>query len=713
MLRVAIPYGVLSSPQLRKLAHIARTYDRGYGHFTTRQNIQYNWPQLEEVPDILAELADVDMHAIQTSGNCIRNTTSDPFAGVAGDEIIDPRPWSRARPAMVDAASRIRLPAAQVQDRGDRRDPRPRGDPGPRHRRAGRAQCRRRNGLSGRRRRRSGPHADHRTRDPRVPARRGAPQLLRRHPARLQPLRPPRQQVQGADQDPGQGDDAGGIHAPGRARMGAPARRPGHRPGGGNRASRRALHRLRPTASLRGRASPIAPRWPTAGRFRSGRRATSRRTSAPGTRSSRCRSRRPACRRATCPPTQMDAIADLAERYTFGELRVTHEQNLVFADVLQADLYDLWTRLKTLGLATPNIGLLTDIVCCPGGDFCSLANAKSIPIAEAIQRRFDDLDFLHDLGDLELNMSGCMNACGHHHVGNIGILGVDKNGSEWYQISLGGAQGHRGLARQGDRTVVRGGRGSRRDRADHRRLRRRSGIRTRRSSTPCAASASTPSRSASMPQLIKDGALVDDRWTLLPEAYSLTDLPDRGPVIVPLALWLAERGALRARGDVGVLLAPDDDPADLGGDLATLPLIAVDFPQFTDGRGYSTARLLRERHRLQGRAPRGRRRAARPALRDARMRLRRLRRARGSRCRRRAGGLARFRRPLRADGAHAPTLVPAPRRDPVDRRRGAPTYERRYAHRRHACAAEARQSRRTRPRCSRAASAPRTWCSPT
>jgi sulfite reductase (NADPH) hemoprotein beta-component len=138
----------------------------------------------------------------------------------------------------------------------------------------------------------------------------------------------------------------------------------------------------------------------------------------------------------------MDAIAVLADRYSFGELRVTHEQNLVFADVLQSDLHALWTKLKALGLATPNIGLLTDIVCCPGGDFCSLANAKSIPIAEAIQRRFDDLDYLHDLGDLELNMSGCMNACGHHHVGHIGILGVDKNGDEWYQVSLGGAQGN-------------------------------------------------------------------------------------------------------------------------------------------------------------------------------------------------------------------------------------------------------------------------------
>jgi sulfite reductase (NADPH) hemoprotein beta-component len=139
----------------------------------------------------------------------------------------------------------------------------------------------------------------------------------------------------------------------------------------------------------------------------------------------------------------MDAIADLADYYSFGELRVSHEQNLILPDVEQVDLMALWGKLKALGLATPNIGLLTDIICCPGGDFCSLANAKSIPIAEAIQRRFDDLDYLHDIGEIELNISGCMNACGHHHVGNIGILGVDKNGSEWYQVSIGGAQGDR------------------------------------------------------------------------------------------------------------------------------------------------------------------------------------------------------------------------------------------------------------------------------
>ena len=196
---------------------------------------------------------------------------------------------------------------------------------------------------------------------------------------------------------------------------------------------------------------------------------------------------------------QMDAIADLAERYSFGELRVTHEQNLVLADVLQTDLYALWGKLKALGLATPNIGLLTDIICCPGGDFCSLANAKSIPIAEAIQRRFDDLDFLHDLGELELNMSGCMNACGHHHVGNIGILGVDKNGSEWYQISLGGAQGLQAALGKVIGPSFAAADVPGRDRAADRRLSSSAGTPTKRSSTPCAGSASNPSRSASMP----------------------------------------------------------------------------------------------------------------------------------------------------------------------------------------------------------------------
>ncbi len=241
---------------------------------------------------------------------------------------------------------------------------------------------------------------------------------------------------------------------------------------------------------------------------------------------------------------EMDAIAELAERYSFGEVRVTHEQNLVLADVLQNDVHGLWVRLKALGFATPNIGLLTDIVCCPGGDFCSLANAKSIPIAEAIQRRFDDLDYLHDLGDLELNMSGCMNACGHHHVGNIGILGVDKNGEEWYQISIGGAQGNdASLGKVIGPSFAARGRAGR-----HRRGWSTStstiARTTSASSTPCAGSASRRSRNASMPPLIKGRALVDDRWVLRRDASSLPDVASGAPVIVPLALWLAHRDAL-------------------------------------------------------------------------------------------------------------------------------------------------------------------------
>ena len=296
---------------------------------------------------------------------------------------------------------------------------------------------------------------------------------------------------------------------------------------------------------------------------------------------------------------QMDTVADLADAYSFGALRVSHEQNLIFTDVKQSALLALWGELKALGFATPNIGLLTDIICCPGGDFCSLANAKSIPIAEAIQRRFDDLDYLYDIGELELNISGCMNACGHHHVGNIGVLGVDKNGEEWYQVSIGGGQGeHASLgkvigpsfAANEMPDVV----GRLIDSTS------KAATRTSASSIPSAGSASNRSRGASMPRLIKDNVIVEDRWTLLREAASPADVPDGAAAIVPLALWRAERDALRARGEIGVWLKPDDDPELLAADVGALPLIAVDFPQFTDGRGYSTARLLREKHGFAG-----------------------------------------------------------------------------------------------------------------
>ena len=258
-------------------------------------------------------------------------------------------------------------------------------------------------------------------------------------------------------------------------------------------------------------------------------------------------------------------------------------------------LFALWGELKELGFATPNIGLLTDIICCPGGDFCSLANAKSIPIAESIQRRFDDLDYLFDLGDIDLNISGCMNACGHHHVGNIGMLGVDKNGEEWYQVSIGGDQGmqaslgkvigpsfaakeHAGCRGAADRRVRRA--------TPRRRTLHRHGAPSRHRSS---------SRSASMPQLIKDRAIADDAWTLVRDVELLATVSADVAVIVPLAYWTQHRDALSARGKVGVWLAPSDDPAKLGDDVGNLPLIAVDFPQFTDGRGYSIGRLLREK----------------------------------------------------------------------------------------------------------------------
>jgi sulfite reductase (NADPH) hemoprotein beta-component len=440
MLRVAIPYGVLSSTQLRKLAHIARTYDRGYGHFTTRQNIQYNWPQLEEVPDILAELAEVDMHAIQTSGNCIRNTTSDPFAGVAGDEIIDPRPWSelvrqwstlhpefahlpRKFKIAVTGATRDRT-AILVHDIGAQAVRNAAGEAGFRVAVGG---GQGRTPIIGHVIREFLPGAEllnyfdailriynrFGRRDNKFKARikilvkeMTPAEFTRRVELEWERLR----------------GGSGTVPAEEIERLSAHFTDPPYREiPRASLAYRAALADSRPFSQWAARN--VTPHKRTGYAIVT---LSLKKTGVPP---------------GDVSATQMDAIADLAERYTFGELRVTHEQNLVFTDVLQADLYDLWTRLKTLGLATPNIGLLTDIVCCPGGDFCSLANAKSIPIAEAIQRRFDDLDFLHDLGDLELNMSGCMNACGHHHVGNIGILGVDKNGSEWYQISLGGAQG--------------------------------------------------------------------------------------------------------------------------------------------------------------------------------------------------------------------------------------------------------------------------------
>ena len=441
MLRVAIPYGLLASEQLRMLAQIARQYDRGYGHFTTRQNIQFNWPRLEDVPEILALLATVEMHAIQTSGNCVRNTTSDPLAGVAADEIIDPRPWcelirqwSTLHPEFAFLPRKFKIAvtgattdrtAALVHDIGAQAVRNQEGQVGFRVMVGG---------GQGRT-----PVIGHVIREflpasellnyfdaiLRVYNRYGRRDNL--YKARIKilvkELTPAEFTRQVEAEWAHLRDGAGTVPQAEIARLESYFVEPPYQAF------------ARDSVAYRAAVADSRPfsRW-----AQRNVRSHKRKGYAIVTLS---------LKRTGTPPgdataDEMEAIAGLAERYSFGQVRVTHEQNLVLTDVLQNDLHALWVQLKVLGFATPNIGLLTDIVCCPGGDFCSLANAKSIPIAEAIQRRFDDLDYLHDLGDLELNMSGCMNACGHHHVGHIGILGVDKNGSEWYQISLGGAQGN-------------------------------------------------------------------------------------------------------------------------------------------------------------------------------------------------------------------------------------------------------------------------------
>ena len=441
MLRVAIPYGLLSSTQMRMLGHIARKYDRGYGHFTTRQNIQYNWIELEKCPDILADLATVEMHAIQTSGNCIRNITSDEFCGVAADELIDPRPfaeilrqWSTFHPEFawlprkfkiaINAATHDRA-AVQIHDIGLNVIRNEAGELGFQILAGGGMG---RTPILGSVVRQFLPwqhlltyveaimrvYNEYGRRDNKYKARikilvkaLGIEEFTRQVEQEWQDLQDAPSTITQEELD-----RVTSYFAP-----------PAYEKLSNDESALLAL-RTEYKAFSNWVQRNVKPHKV------SGYAIVTLSLKKTGT-----------------PPgdataEQIDFIADLSDRYSFGELRVTHEQNLVLADVKQADLYALWQEAKEHGLATPNIGLLTDIICCPGGDFCSLANAKSIPIAEAIAERFDNIDFQHDIGDIELNISGCINACGHHHVGSIGILGVDKDGSEWYQVSIGGAQGN-------------------------------------------------------------------------------------------------------------------------------------------------------------------------------------------------------------------------------------------------------------------------------
>ena len=441
MLRIAIPYGLLSSRQLRALAHITRTYDRGVGHFSTRQNLQLNWPRLEDVPEILEQLAAVQMHAIQTSGNCVRNITTDHFAGIAPDETVDPlvwceivRQWSTFNPEFAYLPRKFKIAIAgaaedraaiQVHDIGLQAVRDGAGETGFRVLAGG--------GL-GRtpilgaviREFLPWPHLltyleailriynRYGRRDNKWKAR---IKILVKDltPARF------RAQVEAEWQEIKNG--------PATLTSAEVDRITG-------RFTRPAYEKLEALSSAYvlalGRDAAFAA-WV---------RRNVHAHKVPGYAAVTLSLKRTGVPPGDASADQMDAVADLAERYSFGELRVSHEQNLLLPDVRQSELFALWREARPLHLATANIGMITNIISCPGGDYCSLANAKSIPVAEAIQRRFDDLDYVYDIGELDLNISGCMNSCGHHHIGHIGILGVDKQGAEYYQISVGGAQGN-------------------------------------------------------------------------------------------------------------------------------------------------------------------------------------------------------------------------------------------------------------------------------
>ncbi|MFV5345404.1 nitrite/sulfite reductase [Acinetobacter oleivorans] len=439
MLRIAVPYGLMNSKQLRKVAEVSTAYDRGYAHVSTRQNIQLNWPALEDVPDILAELATVQMHAIQTSGNCIRNTTTDQYAGVVAGEIADPRPtcelirqWSTFHPefAFLPRKFKIAVSALEEKDRAAtafhdigvyivRNEA---GEIGYKIMAGGGLG---RTPIIGSVIREFLPREDliayleavlrvynlHGRRD-------------NKYKARIKIL------VKALTPDVfAQKVEAEFEH------------------------TREAL-KIQPEIlqKLDEEFTPfdyqdLADEDFTAlfaehPKFKQWFNINTHAHKVKGYRIVTISLKRAGIAPGDMTTEEMNFIADLADKYTFGELRTTHEQNIALADVPQKDLFDVWQALEQQNMARAHIGFITDIISCPGGDFCSLANAKSIPIAEAITRRFDDLDKVYDLGHLDLNISGCMNACGHHHVGNIGILGVDKKGAEFYQITLGGNSDH-------------------------------------------------------------------------------------------------------------------------------------------------------------------------------------------------------------------------------------------------------------------------------
>jgi sulfite reductase (NADPH) hemoprotein beta-component len=443
MLRMAIPYGMINSTQLRTLARITRDYDKGYLHITTRQNAQINWPELGEVPDILAELAKVDMHAVQTSGNCIRNTTTDPFAGVAQDELLDPRPyceiirqWSTFHPEFAFLPRKFKIAvSATAEDRAAIRA----HDIG--------LQILEKNGQVGFRVFVGGGLG-------RTPVVGVAihefieekhlltylEAILRvynlfgrrdnKYKARIKIL----VRALGAEafaqkvNDTWQGIRDNSLTL-----------------------TREEINRVKTffTAPAYLACDELAVNAALETELNSDREFKNwYEKNTVAHRMTAYRAVVLTLKVTGVPPgdmtdQQVEKIAELADEYSFGEARTTHQQNIVLADVPKQKLFSLWQQLVKYGFATPNYGMMTDMICCPGGDFCSLANAKSIPVAEAIQRRFSDLQRIYDIGPLDVNISGCMNACGHHHMGHIGILGVDKKGDEYFQVSVGGDSSYR------------------------------------------------------------------------------------------------------------------------------------------------------------------------------------------------------------------------------------------------------------------------------
>ncbi|MCK4493852.1 MAG: nitrite/sulfite reductase [Methylococcales bacterium] len=437
MLRVAGPYGLLSSKQLRKLAHIAHHYDKGYAHITTRQNIQFNWPKLEQIPDILEELASVQMHAIQTSGNCLRNTTSDHLAGVCVDELEDPRPyceiirqWTTLHPEFAYLPRKFKIAvsatqqdraATQFHDIGVHLVQNEAGETGFRILVGGglgrtpiigveiRPFLEKKDLLS---------YLEAIVRIYNLNGRRD-----NKYRARIKIL----------------------VRESGIEKVRALVEAEWLRIKNGMEVSNETYNAMIAQFSpplynsiaaedqsfdelqQQNAAFTTWVKYNTSEHRVAGYKAVFISLKAPDS-----------------PPgditdTQLKAVADLADQYSFGEIRATHRQNLVLADIQQANLYPLWEKLSALQLATPNIGTVTDIICCPGLDFCALANAGSIDITKEINQALDDMDYIHDLGELKVNISGCMNGCAHQSVGHIGILGVDKKGVEWYQLTIGGS----------------------------------------------------------------------------------------------------------------------------------------------------------------------------------------------------------------------------------------------------------------------------------